>query len=123
MDRSSLIDKLALTLHLNMPERTTLGLPVRRSEIESAVLRLLRESGHFPPNARPWREGENVFEGHFLELLPNGGVRLWWQRHFATDPHELAQQIHSDFSDAHAAVKAFVAREWARGIDGIQLMD
>jgi len=122
-DRSSLIEKLVLTLHLNVAERKAFGPdPVLKSEVSSVVLRVLKDSGRFPPEAAPWQQGRNVFEGYFLEPLPDGTVRLWCQRHLATNPYQLAQQIHSDFSDLNRAVEEFVTKEWAAAqIDGIPI--
>jgi hypothetical protein len=124
VDRNSLVEKLVSTLHLNVAERKILvSMPVQKSEILSAVKRLLDNSGRFPPNARLWHQGQNVFEGHFLELLPNGTVRLWWQRHHATNPSQLAEQKHWDFADIGLGVEEFVTKEWADAqIDGIRIL-
>lgn len=85
-------------------------------------MRVLNEIGHFPPNARHWKEGDNVFEGHFLELLPNGSVTLWWQRHQPINPNQLAEKGQSEFVNMNRAVEEFVSREWAQGhIDGIPI--
>jgi hypothetical protein len=83
---------------------------------------VLKESGRFPLHASPWQQGQSVFEGHFLELLATGAVRLWCQRHLATNPYQLAQQKHWDFTDLNLAVEQFVTREWAKAqIDGIPI--
>jgi hypothetical protein len=119
--RESLIEKLASTLHLNVSERAALGPePISRAEVSAAVLRVFRASGQFPPHAYPWRPGRPVFEGHFLELLANGTARLWWQRHLATNPAQLAEQMHMDFSSPAEAVDEFITREWRQGhVDGV----
>jgi hypothetical protein len=111
-------------LHLNVTERQMLeSMPLQKSEIASAIKRFLEKSGHFPANARPWHRGQNVFEGHFLELLPNGTVRLWWQRHPATNPSQLAEQNYCDFADIGRGVEEFVTKEWADAqIDGIRML-
>ena len=121
VDRNSLVEKLVSTLHLNVAERKMLGsMPVQKSEILSAVKRFLDNSGHFPPDARPWHQGQNVFEGYFLELLPNRTVRLWCQRSHAINPSQLAEQKHQDFADVGRGVEEFVTKEWEDAqIDGI----
>jgi hypothetical protein len=124
-DRSSLIEKLVLTLHLNVAERKILGMkPVLESEVATVIKRVLEDRGRFPPHATPWQQGHNVFEGHFLELHSSGRARLWWQRHLATNPYQLAEQRYWDFSDVERAVVEFVRKEWVAvhgGIDGIPI--
>lgn len=120
-ERESLIERLVSTLHLNVFERTALGPePISRAEISAAVSRVFTASGQFPPHAYPWRPGRSVFEGHFLELLSDGTARLWWQRHLATNPAQLAEQMHMDFSGPAEAADEFITREWRQGhIDGV----
>ena len=124
MDRAELLEKLVTTLHLNVAERKMLGAePVRNAEIASAIMRVLNRVGKFPPNAGPAQPKQAVFEGHFLQTLPDGIVRLWLQRHHPTNPHELAEQKHEDFSDKKQAVHEFVTREWQHcQIDGISIL-
>jgi hypothetical protein len=124
MDRAELVEKLVTTLHLNVAERKMLGAePVRQAEITSAVMRVLNSVGKFPPNAEPAQPRQTLFEGHFLQTLPDGIVRLWLQRHHPTNPLELAAQKHEDFSDKKEAVHEFVTREWQYGqIDGIPIL-
>ncbi len=75
-DRNSLIEKLVLTLHLNVAERSMLGAePVRECEVPTVIKRVLKDCGRFPPDATPWQQGQNVFEGHFLEVRPDGRLR------------------------------------------------
>jgi len=123
--RSALVEKLVLTLHLNVAERKMLGSePVRASEVANVIARVLKNCGKFPPDATPWQQGRNVFEGHFLEVLRDARVRLWWQRHLATNPYQLAEQRHWDFSNSNRAVAEFVKKEWVEpheGIDGIPI--
>lgn len=125
IERNSLIEKLVSTLHLNVAERKALGPePVSRPEIRAAVLRVFTNSGRFPPHASQWQPGLTAFEGHFLELLADGMVRLWWQRSLATNPGQHGGQIHQDFSDSAQAIEEFITREWASGhIDGILFVE
>ncbi len=121
--RTQLIEKLVSTLHLNVHERQTLDRSALRvSEVNSAVKRLLLEAGRFPSHAKPWQHGEVAFEGHFLELLIGGSVRLWWQRSHPLMPTRMAEQHHSDFASIDDAIEAFVNKEWASGIDGIRIV-
>jgi hypothetical protein len=97
--------------------------PVRQAEISSAIIRVLNSVGRFPPNAGPARPRRAVFEGHFLQTLPDGIVRLWLQRHHPSNPHEPAKQKHEDLSDQEKAVHEFIAGEWQHGqIDGIPIL-
>jgi hypothetical protein len=68
--------------------------PVRKADITSAIMRVLNRVGKFPPNAGPAQLRQAVFEGHFLQTLPDGIVRLWLQRHHPTNPHELTVPFH-----------------------------
>jgi hypothetical protein len=122
-DRDTLVEKLVTTLHLNVAEREALGSDsILKSEVISVISRVLKKSGWFPANAAPWQQGRPVFEGHFLELLPAGGTRLWWQRGLATSLEQLAEQRRWEFEDQARAIEEFVAKEWARTqIDGIQI--
>jgi hypothetical protein len=63
--------------------------PLLESEVATVITRVLKDCGRFPPNATPWQQGRNVFEG--LELRPDGSVRLWWQRHLATSPYQFSR--------------------------------
>jgi hypothetical protein len=125
MDRTALVEKLVTTLHLNVAERQLLGPePICYEEIASAVMRVFGKTGWFPPNARPAQTGHSVFEGYFLQRLPDGGARLWLQRPYPVDPTAIADQQHEDFADAERAIDNFVSREWGRsGIDGIPIRD
>ena len=119
--RSTLIEKLVFTQHLSVEERKSLGSePVLKSEIASKILSALETYDRFPLSAAPWRPGECVFEGLFLEVIPDGTVRLWWQRALAKNPYQLAGQGCMDFTDSTQAIEEFIAKEWTKGdIDGV----
>jgi len=52
--REALLEKLVVSLHLNMPERQMLGSDaVSVEEVAAVVKRLLDKNGVFPPNAKP----------------------------------------------------------------------
>jgi len=52
--REALIEKLVVTLHLNVPERQMLGSEdVSVTEVAAVVKRLLEQDNVFPPNAKP----------------------------------------------------------------------
>jgi hypothetical protein len=120
-NREHLVEKLVMTLHLNVAERQALGSDtIPRSDVVSVISRVLQESGWFPPAAAPRQQARPVFEGHFLERLSGGRVRLWWQRGLAANPGELAEQRHWEYQDLTQAIDAFVEREWgSAGIDGV----
>ena len=122
MQRKDLLEKLVLSLHLNVPERQSLGVKsVSAKEVAVIVKHQLETSGVFPPNAKPWQSGKPVFEGFFLVKLSNGGARLAWQRHHPINPYVLADQGNTDFDDMDEAVSTFMQKEWRNGIDGIGL--
>ena len=122
MQRKDLLEKLVISLHLNVPERQILGAEsVSAKEIAAIVKRLLESKGVFLPNAKPWTPGETVFEGFFLVKQPSGGVRLAWQRHHPINPYILADQGSSDFANVDDAISTFMRKEWSNGIDGIGL--
>jgi hypothetical protein len=120
-ERQLLVEKLVSELHLNVAERNELGRePILLSEVASAILRMLTNSGRFPPNAAEWQPGGAVFEGHFLRVLAEGTVRLSWQRAFPTNPYQVADQGHLDFPNQALGVEEFIKREWpGKNVDGI----
>jgi hypothetical protein len=77
MDRKTLLDRLVLTRHLNVPERQALGAGhVSAVELQETIAALLSEHRYFPPDVRPWEPGNACYEGFILELLPDGHARL-----------------------------------------------
>jgi len=125
VERSALVEELVLTSHLNVAERELLGSEVISiSEVRSIILRSLERIGRFPQHAVQWEPGALVFEGHFLEMLDGGRVRMWWQRSAPIDPLKLAERRHWDFSNSAEAANEFVRREWVTGdIDGISITE
>ena len=121
--RESLLEKLVVSLHLNVPERRTLGSDcVSFEEVAAVVKRLLELNGVFPPNARPWQPGESVFEGFFLVKSTDGKVQMAWQRSNPVRHTELADHGSSEYDNLDEAVSTFVKSEWSSGIDGITLL-
>ena len=120
--REALLEKLVVSLHLNMPERQMLGSDaVSVEEVAAVVKRLLDKNGVFPPNAKPWQLGEIVFEGFFLAKRPDWKVRLAWQRSNPIKPNELEDHGSLEYDNADDAVSRFIQSEWSKGIDGINL--
>ena len=120
--REALLERLVVSLHLNVDERRMLGSEcVSVEEVAAVVKRLLEENDGFPPKARPWQPGEMVFEGFFLVKRPDGKVQIAWQRSDPIRPTELADQRSSDYDSLDEAVFAFINSEWSTGIDGISL--
>jgi hypothetical protein len=121
--RETLIEKLVVSLHLNVVERRLLGSDcVSVEEVSAVVKRLLEQNGVFPPTARLWKPGELVFEGFFLVRRPDGKVQMAWQRSNPIKPTELADRNSSEYDDLDEAVSRFIVSEWSTGIDGIRLM-
>jgi hypothetical protein len=121
-EREQLIEKLVTTMHLSVPERAALSTDsVRYSEVATAVARVLEDARYFPPNARPWQEGNIVHEGAILQKLPGGGFRFTLQRSQPGAPTVLAEKREADFQNARTAIKAFISSEWPKAIDGIAI--
>jgi hypothetical protein len=121
-DREQLIEKLVTIWHLNVPERAALSpRTVRYREVAAVVERVLEATGYFPPNARPWQEGNLVCEPAILQKLSAGAYRLTLQRSQALAPTVLAEKREFDFHNAETAIKAFIAVKWPRDIDGIAI--
>jgi hypothetical protein len=122
MQRKNLLEKLVVSLHLNVPERQSLGgESVSAKEVAAIVKQLLETNGVFPLNAKPWQPGGAVFEGFFLVKQSSGGIRLAWQRPHPINPYVLADQGSSHFDDVDEAISTFMRKEWSNGIDGIGL--
>ena len=120
--REALIEKLVVSLHLTVPERQLLASDcLSVEEVAAVVKRVLDRHGVFPPQARPWRPGEVVFEGFFLVKRPTGRVEIAWQRSNPIKPTELAEQRSTEFEDIDQAVSVFIDSEWSTGIDGVRL--
>jgi hypothetical protein len=120
--REALVEKLVVSLHLNVPERQTLGSDCDSvEEVAAVVKRLFEQGGYFPPIARLWQPGELCFEGFILVKLPDGKIQMAWQRSNPIDSKQLAEQSSSEFSDLDEAISAFIDSQWPKGIDGIAL--
>lgn len=121
--RKLLVEKLVVSGHLNVPERLDLGSQtIQWSEAVAVVSRVLNDTGFFPKDARPWKEGESVHEGAILRKLPTGRAEVIQQRSDARNPMQLAEQKVTAFTDVNAAIQFFVSKEWPTGIDGIQIV-
>jgi hypothetical protein len=120
--REALIEKLTVSLHLNVPERRLLGSDsVSVEEVAAVVKRLFEQNGVFPPIARLWKPGEVVFEGFFLVKRPDGRIQMAWQRSNPVRPTELTDRSSSEYDDLDEAVLRFIESAWSKGIDGIRL--
>src|SRR5689334_5489044 len=120
--RGTLIEKLVVSLHLNVLDRQMLGSNcVSFEEVAAVVKRLFERDGVFPTTAQHWQPGKVVLEGHFLVRCPDGKVQLAWQRGDPVRPTELADKSSSEYDDVDKAVSRFIQCEWSRGIDGIAL--
>ena len=120
--RVAAIRKLVMTGHLNVEERGVFeARPLEEGELHTMISIMLSQEGCIPPGSRPWKEGEAVQEGYFIERLDNGKYRLHWQRHHATNPFQLAENFHRDHSKPWNAVRAFIRKEYGKTIDGIPI--
>ena len=120
--REALIEKLTVSLHLDVPERQLLGSDsVSVEEVAAVVKRLFEQHGVFPPTAKLWKPGEVVFEGYLLVKSPDGKIQMAEQRSNPVRPTELAERSSSEYDDLDEAVSRFIESEWCKGIDGIRL--
>lgn len=120
MSRQELVWKLVLTGHLNTFERQQLVPPeVSFDEVVGVVRSSLESNGYFPPNARPL-EPPPSYEGGIIESLPDGGVRLHWQRNYAWTP-VVAEHTCKDYRRLEDALQEFMRWEWRNSIDGVRI--
>jgi hypothetical protein len=109
-------------MHLTVQERIALASKsVRYAEVAAVVARVLRDTGSFPENVKPWQKGDVVNEGTTLQKLSDGRIRLTLQRNHPIAPKILASKKESDFEDERSAIDAFIKSEWPKGIDGIAI--
>ena len=114
-DRSELIRKLVLNLHVNVTERQILGI-LHEEEVVEAVRAILDEQGAFPKR----RHGPVVYEGAVI-TVDNGKPEITWERPRLLELTVIAEQRRQIFPDVDSAIRAFIDCEWPRGIDGIAL--
>lgn len=120
--RVSAIYQLVSTGHLNVEDRRIFeDRPLKEAELHAMISILLSQDGCFPPGAKPWKKGEAVREGYFIERLDNGRFRLHWQRHHPIDPFQLVESFHRDHSKLWDAVQVFIRKEYGPKIDGIPI--
>lgn len=126
MDADELISKLLRTGSLSVGERKSLKnmgkIPIARKELALHISEILDSDGWFPPNARPWKEGEACFEGHFIEKNSAGKLTLHWQRHHPLDPYSLAQKFARPCRSINEGLDHFCKWDWSKGIDGIPIV-
>lgn len=121
-EREALIEKLVVSLHLNVPERQLLGSDsISVQEVASVVKRLFQQNGVFPRIARIWKPGEVAFDGCFLVKGSDGKIQLVCQASKPINSTLLSAQKISEYSDLDEAISIFIETEWSRGIDGIPL--
>lgn len=121
--RNLLVERLVVSGHLNVPERLDLGSQtIQWSEAVAVVSRILNDTGFFPKDARPWKEGAPVHEGAILRKLPTGRAEVIQQRSDPRNPMQLAEQKVTEFTDVNAAIQFFVLKQWPTGIDGIKII-
>lgn len=118
MDRSSLIEKLVTTGHLNVPERRELG-RITRDEVKVAVREILERDGGFPPAARA--DAGAVYEGPQIRRSEQGGYLAIVRRCPPLAPNVVAESSEQSFPDAESVVDWYVQAEWGAEIDGIPL--
>ncbi len=121
MGRCELIYKLVTTNHLNTEERIELGhLQVSRDEIVEVIREILTKTRYFPPDARPWEEGQPVYEGSILECL-NGHYRVH-QQTAGVHGDVLVGATSRDYCSLDRAIQSFIKTEFANDIDGIPIL-
>jgi hypothetical protein len=114
-DRSELIEKLVLNLHVSVAERQLLGV-VHEGEIAEVIRAILDQQGSFP---RP-RRGAAIYEGAVI-TTDTGHPEITWERSHPINPTVLAEERQQSFNDLESAIRAYIDSEWPQGIDGIAI--
>lgn len=116
MDEASLVRKLVMTWHLNVPERRALpGGVARLSLIRAVIAEVLESNGTFPPGVRL----DEPFNGGFLEPQPDGSVRLYWGAEVAMARFEVVGM--KAFATRAEAIDAYIVESYQGQIDGIPI--
>jgi hypothetical protein len=111
--------RLVLREKLSREERASLGARVPAEALAELIEADLLKIPFFPPQARPWKEGEPCMEGFFIEGLPTGGYRVHCQRHHTLNPFVMAEGYYEDYAGSRAAVMAYLHQEHGKAIEGI----
>jgi len=121
--REELIEKLATTFHLSVPERQELDPNyVLRDEVAKVVRSELAQYGWYPRNWRPHVPGSLVREGYAIEAAQDGSFRVHSQSSFAIEPMRLRGSKTWSFASVDAAIDFYLHGEFRSGkIDGIPL--
>ncbi len=114
-ERSQLIRKLVLNLHVNVAERKILG-TLQKHEVAEVIRAILDEQGAFPRR----RQGPVVYERAVI-TTDNGQPEITWERPHLFDLTVVAEQRRQTFANLDSAITTYIDSEWPRGIDGITI--
>lgn len=122
--RKELVKRLLSDFHLNVMDRSGFkDQPLTTNEIEDLIESELKTTNIFPSKASKWTTGNHVFEGYFIEKLSDGKYKLHFQRHFATDPFQLAEKQEEIFISLDEITKEYLRREYNYNIDGLIVVE
>lgn len=115
--RTLLLERLVVTRHLNVSERSLVG-PVERREVSAILKSLLLAESVFPSEGR---EGF-AYEGTIIGRT-SAGAEIIHSRAYASEPQRIAERRVDPYPDVDSAIESFIDSEWPDGIDGIELMN
>jgi len=106
--------------HLNMPERTELGLwphpPLKFSDVVRHLAGVLESGKSFPRGWKPAVPGEPVWEGGVIEPKARWLYVYRAQRHHPLNPTGLAEKIEKLFFSSKAAARYYL--KWDLSLPG-----
>lgn len=125
MKRTELIEKLVLSSHLNVEERSRLRpMTVSLEELTSVIRRVLLDAGFFPSHARPVSEGDeiigSIYEGLFIEA--RGDTFVVHDQGSGPHPGTFRGRSSRSFDSLRDAIAFLVANEYQGNIDGIPIV-
>jgi hypothetical protein len=113
---TDLYRKLALTYHLNVPERRLLPSGrVRISCLMAAIEAHLSDEGWYPKGLRP----EHDFGGGLIELRADKTCQIYWKSEFSMLRYEL--DAVGQFASAALAIGVWLRAMFPDNIDGLSI--
>lgn len=90
-------------------------------ELIRSICSVLMREGHFPPQAKVWTPGEEVYDGAFLELMKDGHCRFHFQKARELDAFILEEGRCVVLDKVEEAITRYIQWRWKDGIDGIAI--
>jgi hypothetical protein len=116
MDEQPLIEKLAATWHLDVPERRQL--PEGRAKASlflNAIEDELRGGGWYPAGVTP----DDDFAGGLIEMTPSGRCRIHWKTQISFSQFEATESV--EYASCREAATVLLRSLFGQEIDGIPI--